>query len=98
MTITITAEADSEGYVTFQFTTTPAQIDGGGSGGEPGKSAYEIAVENGYSGTEEEWLESLKGEPGQDGRSITHIETDESGNVTATFSDGATYGVHIWRV
>ncbi len=27
-----------------------------------GKSAYEIAVKNGYSGTEEEWLESLKGE------------------------------------
>ena len=26
-----------------------------------GKSAYEIAVENGFSGTEEEWLNSLKG-------------------------------------
>lgn len=26
-----------------------------------GKSAYEIAVENGFSGTEQEWLESLKG-------------------------------------
>ena len=25
------------------------------------KSAYEIAVDNGFSGTEEEWLESLKG-------------------------------------
>ena len=29
-----------------------------------GKSAYDIAVENGYSGTEEEWLESLKGDKG----------------------------------
>ena len=29
--------------------------------GAPGKSAYEIAVENGFEGTEEEWLESLKG-------------------------------------
>jgi serine protease Do len=29
--------------------------------GERGKSAYEIAVENGFVGTEEEWLESLKG-------------------------------------
>lgn len=29
--------------------------------GVPGKSAYEIAVENGFKGTEEEWLESLKG-------------------------------------
>lgn len=26
----------------------------------PGKSAYELAVENGFVGTEEEWLESLK--------------------------------------
>lgn len=26
-----------------------------------GKSAYEIAVENGFIGTEEEWLESLHG-------------------------------------
>lgn len=27
----------------------------------PGKSAYEIAVDNGFEGTEEEWLESLNG-------------------------------------
>ena len=32
--------------------------------GEQGKSAYEVAVENGYAGTETEWLESLKGEKG----------------------------------
>lgn len=30
--------------------------------GVPGKSAYEIAVENGFKGTEKEWLESLKGD------------------------------------
>lgn len=35
----------------------------GGSGAE-GKSAYQIAVANGYSGTEQQWLLSLKGEPG----------------------------------
>lgn len=29
--------------------------------GEDGKSAYEIAVDNGFEGTEQEWLESLKG-------------------------------------
>lgn len=36
-----------------------------------GESAYEIAVQQGFSGTEEEWLASLKGEdgePGADGR------------------------------
>ena len=32
-----------------------------------GKSAYEVAVENGFSGTETEWLASLKGEPGAPG-------------------------------
>lgn len=28
--------------------------------GAPGKSAYEIAVENGFKGSEQEWLDSLK--------------------------------------
>jgi len=32
--------------------------------GLDGKSAYEIAVEHGFVGTEEEWLESLKGKDG----------------------------------
>ena len=32
-----------------------------------GKSAYEIAVENGFVGTEAEWLESLHGKDGKAG-------------------------------
>ncbi len=32
-----------------------------------GKSAYEIAKDHGFTGTEEEWLESLKGDKGQNG-------------------------------
>ena len=36
--------------------------------GVDGKSAYEIAKEHGYSGTEEEWLASLKGETGATGK------------------------------
>ena len=32
-----------------------------------GLSAYEIAVKNGFSGTEKQWLESLKGADGADG-------------------------------
>ena len=28
--------------------------------GERGKSAYEVAVDNGYSGTEAEWLASMR--------------------------------------
>ncbi|MCI5956381.1 MAG: hypothetical protein MRZ54_05295 [Clostridiales bacterium] len=36
-----------------------------------GYSAYELAVMHGYAGTESEWVESLKGEPGRDGEGIT---------------------------
>jgi hypothetical protein len=32
-----------------------------------GKSAYDLAVDNGFEGTEQEWLASLKGPAGQDG-------------------------------
>lgn len=34
-----------------------------GKQGIPGKSAYTIAIENGFKGTEKEWLSSLKGNP-----------------------------------
>ena len=37
-----------------------------GANGTDGASAYELAVEHGYEGTEAEWLESLKGAPGSD--------------------------------
>lgn len=35
--------------------------------GKDGKSAYEVAVQNGFVGTEQEWLESLRGVDGNDG-------------------------------
>src|SRR5690554_5557813 len=35
-----------------------------GDPGVDGKSAYEVAVENGFEGTEQEWLDSLKGPKG----------------------------------
>ena len=37
--------------------------------GKDGKSAYEVAVEQGFVGTVDEWLESLKGRDGQNGSS-----------------------------
>ena len=40
--------------------------------GADGKSAYEIAVEHGYVGTETEWLASLHGADGQNGRNGTN--------------------------
>lgn len=36
--------------------------------GADGDSAYQIAVKNGFTGTEQEWLASLKGTDGKDGR------------------------------
>ncbi len=38
-----------------------------GRDGIDGKSAYIIAVEHGFTGTENEWLQSLKGSDGKDG-------------------------------
>ena len=41
-----------------------------GANGKDGRSAYEIAIENGFVGTAAEWLKSLKGRdglPGKDG-------------------------------
>lgn len=39
-------------------------------------SAYSIAVQNGFTGTEQEWLESLKGEPGSDGKSAYELAVE----------------------
>ena len=39
-----------------------------GTNGKDGRSAYEIAIENGFVGTAAEWLESLKGRDGIDGK------------------------------
>lgn len=39
-----------------------------GAGGLQGKSAYEIAVDNGFIGTEQEWLDSLVGPQGPTGQ------------------------------
>ena len=44
--------------------TKLATLGGGGGSGTAGKSAYEIAVDNGFVGTETEWLESLNGKQG----------------------------------
>ena len=52
---------------------------GTGEPGQDGKSAYEIAVENGFEGTEEEWLSSLQGE---DGYSPTITENAENDDTT----------------
>ena len=70
-----------------------------GETGEGGKNAYEIAVEKGYTGTEEMWLASLVGASGKDGRGISDISlTSTVGNVdtyTITYTDGTTFSFLI---
>lgn len=53
----------NQAYVTSEF-----PLPEGGGYGNDGKSAYEIAVEHGFDGTEEQWLASLKGSDGAPGR------------------------------
>lgn len=47
-------------------------------------SAYSIAVNNGFLGTEEEWLESLKGKDGKDGKSAYDIAKEAGYEGTET--------------
>lgn len=55
------------------FNVTVASGGGSGTPGPPGESAYQVAVDNGFTGTEQEWLDSLvgpqgiQGEPGEQG-------------------------------
>ena len=68
--------------------------------GDPGESAYEIAVGNGFKGSEELWLSTLKGadgvngKDGKDGRSVLSIEKTSSMGLidtyTITYSDFTT--------
>lgn len=65
---------NSEGVLLFNGN----QIEGGS--GASGKSAYEIAVDNGFVGTEAEWLESLKGSEGKKGNDGTTPHIGENNN------------------
>lgn len=51
-------------------------------------SAYAIAVDNGYSGTESEWLASLKGEKGEQGEQGIQGEKGEKGDTGAKGDKG----------
>ena len=63
--------------------------------GEPGKSAYEIAVENGFTGTEAEWIASLKGATGNQGPQGAQGVQGEKGPDGISLYVG--YDGHIWN-
>jgi len=71
---------------------------GGGGAGSPGppgadgRSAYQVAVENGFVGSEAEWLESLEGDqgpPGADGKDGAPGDPGAPGAPGAPGKDGA---------
>ena len=73
-----------------------------GVDGENGKSAFEIAVENGFTGTEQEWLESLKGKDA-DNTKIEELEKLIESELTSkevtgesiTVNDSANYNAEL---
>ena len=72
------------------------EYNGGGGSGTAGKSAYEIAVDNGFVGTETEWLESLKGADGENGKDGTNGKNGENG--ITPHIDSTTKNWHIGAV
>lgn len=65
-----------------EFSENEHEVDADFSNGTRclnGKSAYDIAVLNGFEGTESEWLESLKGQDGKDGIDGKDGEDGEQG-------------------
>lgn len=62
--------------------------------GLDGKSAYEIAVEHGYVGTETEWLALLKGEPGETPDMSEYPKTSEITTIVEREIEAATGDFH----
>lgn len=71
-------------------------VDGrDGIDGDDGRSAYEVAVANGFEGNEEAWLESLRGQDGRDGKdgakavagSNIEVSDNEDGSQTVSLAD-----------
>ena len=54
-----------------------------GKDGVDGKSAYQVAVDNGFTGTEPEWLDSLKAAGGTGGSAAEQAATAAAATATA---------------
>lgn len=74
-------EISSDATIEVGMPTTGHGVTG--PRGEQGYSAYQIAQQKGFTGTEEEWLKSLKGAPGAKG------EQGPKGDTGATGEKGA---------
>lgn len=96
----ITADAESKATTALPkismqeiYNSIPAEIQrqlaSGNFKGETGKSAYELAKDNGFTGTEKEWLESLKAKPNPTTEDLNaaHLGTDNTYTGKNTFSN-----------
>lgn len=85
---TVTAVDETAGTVTVDTVDVQSIKGIQGDKGETGASAYEVAVENGFEGTEEEWLASLKGAKGEAGKDFKIVKTYASvAEMEADFSN-----------
>src|SRR5690625_4764280 len=69
------------------YSKEPYFVRSGGAAAD-GKSAYEIAVEQGFEGDVNEWLESLKGERGEQGLQGPQGEQGPAGQDGTNGADG----------
>lgn len=85
---------------TITFTTAPSSgavltvavsFNTAGPAGPAGESAYDVAVDNGFVGTEAEWLASLVGPPGSD----LNVIVSGTGATVATAPSPATTGTSL---
>lgn len=63
-----------------------------GQQGEQGLSAYQVAVQNGFLGTEDEWLESLRGPKGDRGPKGAKGDKGDPGETRIIYSGGLSGG------
>lgn len=54
-------------------------------------SAYEIAIRNGFTGTVEQWLDSLVGKDGEDGTGISNVSINSEGKLVVSLTNGVVF-------
>ena len=75
--ISILTKTDVDPWIEQYVTANKSTLKGDpGDPGSDGLSVYQIAVLNGYIGTETQWLASLKGSSGDPGKSAYQIAVD----------------------
>ncbi len=65
--------------------------------GSDGKSAYQVAVDNGYSGTEAQWLASLKGADGVSLGEVELVQQLSQDDDKVPSAKAVQDGIEVWR-